>query len=436
MVFLPHWPPVKESRSIKYDLSRIELLLNILDNPQLRIPPVIHVAGTNGKGSTIAFIRSILECCGLKTHVFTSPHLKRFNERIVLAGSEITDDYLYTLVEECRIASEKHSLEPSFFEVATTVAFLAFSRINADFTLLEVGIGGRLDATNVIKNPIMSVITPISYDHMDILGNSLEEIALEKSGIIKSHVPCVVSLQTPEVHDVIECTAKTKQVKLIRFEYDFGVSIVNDLLHYKSDTLNIVTPRPSLLGYHQYINAATAIAVVNNLYNIKVLKILDSCHIKQGITNTKWEGRLQCVSKGKINQLLPKNWELLVDSAHNNAGAQAIASWLRDQEKVKTYCIVGMTKNRNIYEFAKKFEFLVSEVICVSIDSEPFNYQALEMLQILKQTKLSFTVSMCNKVDDAIRYILNKEINLNEKIRILITGSIFLVSDFILCNQN
>jgi dihydrofolate synthase / folylpolyglutamate synthase len=430
MVFLPHWPIAKERSSMKLNLHRIKSLLRVLGDPHKKLP-VIHVAGTNGKGSTVAFIRSILEKAGLTVHVFTSPHIERFNERISLAGSEIADDYLYAILEECRIAAEKHNIEASFFEGTTAAAFLAFSRHSADIVILEVGLGGRLDATNVIENPLISVITPISYDHTNILGNSLKKIAAEKACIIKPKIPCVVSLQRPEVHKVIENYADKQNSPLIRYEYDFGVSIEKGLLSYKAENLNIKTNPPSLLGYHQYINAAAAIATVSHIKEIKITPQ----HIAKGITSATWKGRLQKITCGRLHKLLPVNWELFVDAAHNEAGAQSCAAWLKDQKKMKTCLIVGMTQNRDPEKFLKQFQPLVSKVICVSIDHEPMNYQAHEMIELIHDKKLKAISFAWEKVEDALLHILHLE-QKSDKIRIIVTGSIFLIADFFARNRN
>jgi dihydrofolate synthase/folylpolyglutamate synthase len=423
MVWLPHWPAIGLQTQIRLGLERIKNLLEVLGSPHLNLPPTIHVAGTNGKGSSVAFMKSIFEAAGFKVHRYISPHMSRFNERILLAGKEIEDDYLFSLLEECRIATEANNLEVSFFEGITVAAFLGFSRVEADILLLETGLGGRLDATNVIEKPIASVITPISYDHQAILGARLEEIAYEKACIIKSHCPCIASMQTEEVHNVIENYAEKMNSPVIRFESEFGVSIANTgELEYKSRKRNIITPPPSLPGYHQYINAATAIAAIDNCYDFP-----DDI-FKLGIAKAKWWGRLTRITNGKIFNKLPKNFELWVDGAHNEAGAMAVSAWLLDQPKKETILIFGMTRNRDINKFLRYFKGLLTKIICVNIQSEPDSYKAKQIPELINDVELKSISACALNLNEAFQNIL--ESTSPSKSRILIAGSLFLASDF------
>lgn len=432
MVFLPHWPKFKEVQAGKINLDQIAALLSVLDNPQKKLPPIIHVTGTNGKGSTVAFMRAILEAAGLKVHIYTSPHLERFNERIVLAGSEISDSYLFSILEECRIAVEKNNIDISFFEATTAAAFLAFSRNKADVVLLEVGLGGRLDATNIIEDPALCVITPISFDHMAFLGNTLAKIAYEKACIIKQNVPCIVSMQPEDVHEVIESYAANKNAHLVRFEYDFGASILPEgLLSYKSHDLSIIAPKPSLEGHHQYVNAATAIAAISHLKGFKISEE----NIKDGIANAKWKGRIQRVNHGRLKNSLPEQWEVILDGAHNEAGAQSFAGWLQDQPAVKTYLVIGMTRNRDIGRFISYFKGRVDQIVCVSVHSEPLSYRAQDMICWIDDEDVKQIVTIQEDINDALTSILEREKGA-ENIRILITGSLFLVADFLVANKN
>jgi dihydrofolate synthase/folylpolyglutamate synthase len=424
---MPHWPRVGEV-VIKAGLSRITKMLDALGNPEKAMPPVIHFAGTNGKGSTIAFVQAILESAGLKVHTYTSPHLLRYNERIRLGGNEINDGYLYSLLEECRIVSEKKQIEVSFFEGTTAAAFLAFAREKADILLLETGLGGRLDATNVIANPLLSVITPISLDHMSVLGNNLSMIAYEKAHIIKENTPCVVSMQVPEVHSVIEKYAELKNSELFRYEYDFGCEFKNDGFLYKSDNLMLELEKPALEGYHQFINASTAVAAVSHLSNFKI----DDMHFKNGIKNAKWEGRLKRITQGKLVEGMPENWQLWIDGAHNEGGARALSQWLRDQSKeYKNIMILGMTKNRSIKDFISHFFNSVEHVIGVPIYSEPVSYSGDFVQSCLHE--LGVDSSSKNSLKEALDEIISKYSK--EKVRIIITGSLFLMSDFFVANN-
>lgn len=426
MVFLPHWPKVGEV-IIKKGLERISKMLDVLGNPDKKMPPVIHFAGTNGKGSTVAFVQSILEASGLKVHVYTSPHLLRYNERIRLCGREIEDGYLYSLLEECRIVSEKNNIDVSFFEGTTAAAFLAFSREKADVVLLETGLGGRLDATNVIANPLVSVITPISFDHMAILGPEISMIAYEKAHIIKQKIPCVVSMQIPEVHKVIEQYAELQNAPLFRYEYDFGCKISDNGFTYMSDDLALDLDKPSLQGYHQFINASTAIAAVS----LSGFKITDMDY-RHGIANAKWRGRLQRITEGDLVKLIPREWQLWIDGAHNEGGARVVSSWLRDQSKeYKNVLILGMTKNRNINDFIRPFIDNIEYVVGVPVYSEPVSYRGDYIEKCLKEIEIN------SSSEESLAAALNNIVKKysTDKIRVLITGSLFLVADFFVANK-
>ncbi|NRA74221.1 MAG: bifunctional folylpolyglutamate synthase/dihydrofolate synthase [Rickettsiales bacterium] len=430
MVWLPHWPVVNAQLKPSLGLTRILSLLKALKSPHLKLPPVIHIAGTNGKGSTIAFMRAIFEAAGLEIHRYTSPHLLRFNERILLAGQEIQDDYLFSLLEECRLTSEQHNIPISFFEGITTAAFLAFSRHKADVVLLEVGLGGRLDATNVIDKPLISVITPISYDHQDILGAKLEQIAYEKACIIKPNCPCVISMQTKSVHNVIQAFAQKQKSPLIRYEHEFGVSITKtNTLEYKSAKRNLITQSPALFGYHQYVNAATAIAAIETCYTFSN-KIFET-----GITKAKWLGRLTNIKNGKLFNILAKNTELWIDTAHNEGGAQALATWLADQPEKETILILGMTKNRNINKFLKYFKGLITKIICVNVYSEPMSYKSETMVDLIVDSHLKTISTHVKTLHESFNYI-KKITSKKSTSRVLITGSIFLISDFLRANNS
>jgi len=427
MVWLPHWPKFHPGLPTTLGLSRIITLLKAAGSPHLKLPPTVHIAGTNGKGSTVAFIQSIFEAAGLRVHRYTSPHIISFNERILLAGQEIQDDYLFSILEECRIISEQHNIVVSFFEGVTAAAFLAFSRIKAEILLLEVGLGGRLDATNVIESPLMSVITPISYDHEKILGCTLEQIAYEKACIMKPGRPCVVGMQTRGVYGVLSAHAQKIKAPLIQFECDFGVSITEaGNLEYKSGSCNIATPAPSLAGYHQYINAATAIAAVSNCHSFS-----DEI-FRAGITSARWQGRLEKVAHGALFNTLPRSFELWLDGAHNENGAQAIAAWLADQPKKETFLILGMTKNRDVNKFLKHFKGLAYKIICVNVYCEPLSYPGERIPTLINDSELKNIATHATTLPEALSIIQTAQKDAAS--RILITGSLFLVSDFLVEN--
>jgi len=429
MVWLPHWPRIGEMTSIKLGLDRIKTLLQLLDNPEKKMPPAIHIAGTNGKGSTTAFVRSILEQAGLKAHVFTSPHLERFNERIVLAGREIQDDYLFSLLEECRLVVEKNSLEISFFEGITVAAFLAFSRIEADVVVLETGMGGRLDATNVLDRPLITIITPISYDHTNVLGESLTEIAIEKCGIMRQLSPCVVSMQTDEAAYAIEKFAENLGTLLIRYEYDYGVFLEDGKMRYKDHNLDILIDPPSLPGYHQFVNAAASIAAVRAVYGARITKDI----IEQGVKKAFWKGRLQKITSGLIYKKIPEEWEVWLDCAHNESGAQTLGAWLRDLPDIPTYLIFSMTRNRDVNKFLSHIDNL-KRIICSDISSEPLGYKGRQIPPLIEDEEKLKICEVVTSIEEAIDLISRIDPDLKKK-RIIIAGSMYLVSDFFRYNS-
>lgn len=427
MVKMPHWPIPIGYKPIDLDLHRIKLLLQELGNPQDRLPPVIHISGTNGKGSTLSFLKSIFQTAGYKVHSYISPHLVRFNERIVLANNEIDDDFLYEVTEECRLASENINIQPTFFEGTTAAAFLAFSRVKADILLLEVGLGGRLDATNVINNPIMSIITSISMDHMEFLGEDLIKIAFEKAGIIKPNCPCVVSQQHPEVIDTLFKVIQQRNSHAYIYEYDWMISKdVDNNIIYESQTKNLNSLKPSLQGDHQYINAGNAITAV---LNIKDFEITPE-HISVGIANAVWPARIQRLLEGNIVNSLSKNFEVWVDGAHNEAAAHVLDLWLEEQPKIPTYIIFGMTRGRDCQSFLKIFADKIKHVVGITIEAEPSSYSGESIRK--EAESLNIEASSCESIEEAVQIISNLEKN---KSRILVCGSLYLAGDFIFKNQ-
>lgn len=418
MVFMPDWPKQIGYKPIDFGLDRVLELLDRLGNPHKKLPPVVHFAGTNGKGSTSAFLRSFLEAAGYKVHVYSSPHLMNFNERIVLAGREISDDYLKQLSEECRIAAG--DMRITFFEGTTALAYLAFSRTQADIVLLETGMGGRLDATNIIDKPACTVITPISLDHTEYLGNDIRLIAGEKVGILKHNVPCVSSLQTEEAHLVIEQKADALAAPLFSLGYDWMVDKTETGMKYESKRGDIDLPKPSLLGDHQIVNAGTAITVTKCL---KDFTITDE-HIIAAIQNTKWPARMQQITKGDIANKLPENWEIWVDGMHNAAGAQIISTIIDDWDDKPTYIICGFTKGRDATSILSYFKNNVSFACGILVQSEPSAQKAEEVANAAIQSGLD--AKSFDSIDEAVYFLTHK---FEKPARILVCGSLYLASD-------
>ena len=426
-MYLPHWPVPHGSKDIVLGLDRVKALLERLGSPEEKLPPVIHVAGTNGKGSTIAYLKAILEHAGYKVHRYTSPHIRQFNERIVLAGKEITDDYLSQVIEETRLAAG--DLQTTFFEGSTAAAFLAFSRVKADVLLLETGLGGRLDATNVIGNPRLTVITPISEDHTEYLGNTISAIAYEKAGIIKPKVPCVISWQLKEAQEVL--LKKCAEVNAPNYSFDQHwnfektTSGFNFIDHVNEEIIPL--PDPLLIGIHQIINAATAVATVKLLDDFDI-SYENICY---GLTNTFWPARMQMIKHGVLRDMLPSDWELWVDGAHNNGGAQMLAATIESLWHDKpTYLINGRTGNRDIKSFLAYFKDKVKLVCGVKVRSEPLGELAVNIVNGAKEIGLE--AYECDSLPDAIKFIMQKS---NQPSRILVCGSLYLAADVALANK-
>lgn len=422
MVHMPHWPIGNWHKSIKYNLDYPLKLSNALGNPHLKLPPVIHIAGTNGKGSSVAMLSAIFAAAGLEVHAYTSPHLVEFNERIVLANEKIDDDYLFNIMERTRIAAQAITEEPQFFfEGITVAAFLAFSEVKADVLILETGIGGRIDATNIVPSPLLSLITPISYDHMDCLGSTLPLIAGEKAGIIKQGRPCVISAQTDDVYQVLIEKCAQLGSPAFAYEYDFGIEKTPGGFKYFSHKLSCEFPAPALIGDHQLVNASACIAAIT-LVN-KDFKI-NNAQIAEGLQRTKWSARLEKVPPAKYAKLVSQDVNIWVDGAHNNSGAQVLSYWIKNNLESPTYLILGMTKNRNVLKFCQYFKGLVTDIYGVKVLSETNSYSA-EALELAGSSG-NITIKPVDSIDNALA-----QISANSKgANIIICGSLFLAADF------
>ncbi|MDN5247550.1 MAG: folylpolyglutamate synthase/dihydrofolate synthase family protein [Wolbachia endosymbiont of Tyrophagus putrescentiae] len=421
MIHMPHWPKPLGQRPSDYSLDRIKNLLNKLGNPEKKIPPVVHIAGTNGKGSTLSFIRYIMQAAGYKVHTYTSPHLIYFNERIVASGHYIDDKELYNLLEECRIANTEG--QPiTLFEAATIAAFLAFSRHKADITLVETGMGGRLDATNVIDCPILTIITSISLDHTEYLGPTEEIIAGEKAGIMKHSVPCIIAAQKKSVMDAIGSHAATKKSPLYRNGYEWDCYRQDNKTVFRSSVQEIVLPLPSLKGDHQIANAGNAIAacsILSGKYGFNIGKE----DIDSGLQNTYWPARLEHIKTGS---LLPKNWQLFLDGAHNNDGANVLAKWIANDFPEGVYVIFGITHNRSVEEFLQHLKPYTKLLCAVCVKSEPYAVNAHLIKE--KATNMQIKAVECESIGDAISNHILKENKEGIK-TILVCGSLFLAGD-------
>lgn len=334
---------------IDMSLERVERLLHDLGRPQDKLPPVVHVAGTNGKGSTVAFLRAFYEAAGFRVHVYTSPHLVRFNERIRLAGRIIADEDLLPLLEEVERVNAGRPV--TFFEITTAAAFLAFSRSPADLVLLETGLGGRLDATNVVMQPALTVITPIGMDHQEYLGGRIETIAAEKAAIMKRGVACVVADQPRGVNKVLEARSLEYGVPLLKEGDDFFVRSHGEGMLFKGRAVEWVLPLPSLEGKHQMRNAALALACVEWLRDAFPVP---PAALALGLRTVDWPARLQRLTSGPLVDLLPgEGWELWLDGGHNPSAGKTLAQHFRNWSDKPLYAVFGMLESKDADGFLK-----------------------------------------------------------------------------------
>ena len=394
---------------IDLSLVRLEKLLDKIDNPHLNLPPVIHLAGTNGKGSTLSYIRNILMENRYKVHAYISPHLTKFNERIILSNNEIkTKKLLDTLL----LIKKINANEPiTFYEITTAAAFYLFANEKADFLLLETGLGGRLDATNIIKESLINIITPIGLDHQEFLGKNIYKIANEKLGIIKESSKIIISKQKNIINKHIKKKlANNKNTKLYYGkEYKiFEKNKNNFILQYNGKKFKF--SNPTLLGEHQVENVSTAITAILKLkeigYSINVKSI------NNGIIHTKWPGRIE---KGKLKKI-----KVYLDGAHNIDGAKQLFKYFK-KENIKVWLVLGMLNNKNIKEFLKILKPIIIGIVPVSIPNEKNSYTTEQITDVSK--KLNIESFYCKNIDEANLFFKK---NIKPK-NILVTGSLYLI---------
>jgi dihydrofolate synthase / folylpolyglutamate synthase len=405
-------------KMIDLSLGRIQRLLGELGAPHERLPPVIHVAGTNGKGSTIAFMRAALEAAGQRVHVYTSPHLVRFNERIRLAGRLVDDNRLTDAFDRCEAANGGQPI--TVFEITTAAALLLFAETPADYLLLEVGLGGRYDATNVVDRPAATVITPISIDHQEFLGDTIEKIAFEKAGILKKGAPGVIAEQDPRALSVIEREARAVGASLVVGGRDFSMREENGRLVYEDDMGLLDLPQPRLRGRHQHGNAANAIAAVRALGNVATPR-----HFERGLAEAEWPARLQRLRSGPLLDLSPPRAELWLDGGHNEGGGKVLAAAMadfEDQSPRPLVLICGTLATKDTAGFLRHFKGLVQEVLAVPIAGEHAARPAEEVARIAEGVGVGAVAS--TSVQSALRYLAARD--WASPPRILIAGSLYL----------
>ena len=416
---------------IDLGLPRMHRLLERLDHPERRLPPVIHVAGTNGKGSTIAYLRAILEAAGLRVHVYTSPSLVRINEcyRLGRAGGGILvdDDELRSALEHCERANAGEPI--TLFEIETAAAFYLFARHPADAVLLEVGLGGRLDATNVIDKPLASVIAPVSMDHTEFLGDTLMGIAREKAGIIKRDVPVICAEQAPEAIAVIEQHVRRLRAPLYTAGQEWHVSVERGRLVYQDDRGLMDLAAPKLFGRHQFDNAGLAIATLRALDAFRI----EPSAFESGIVNAEWPARMQRLSSGALVDQGPSGCEVWLDGGHNAEGGRVVAAALGDlEERVSRplVVIVGMLANKDAGAFLANFAGLTRHIIVVQI---PGRDNAMPPDRLADAARsLGMRVESAAGVEAALRTLARLAYEVPP--RILITGSLYLAGHVLSAN--
>lgn len=391
-------------------MDRVERLLAALGNPERSVPPVIHIAGTNGKGSTQAMIRAGLEAGGSLVHAYTSPHLARFHERIRLAGELISEGALTALLDECVVANGPDEI--TFFEITTCAAFLAFSRVKADYTLLEVGLGGRLDATNVVAKPILTVITPVSIDHQQYLGETLAEIAGEKAGILKRGVLCVIGPQEDAGMAVIEARAARLGCPVLAFGQQWSAWEERGRLVYQDENGLLDLPLPNLPGPFQIQNAGAAIAALRALGK-------DQAACEAAVTKAYWPARMQRLRVGPLVGSAP-GVELWLDGGHNPAGGAAVAATLARMPVRETHLICGMLNTKDVRGYMEPLAPHVTRLHAVSIPGEKNTLPA----EVTRDAALS--VGMDAVVAGSVAEALVAIVAGSPGARVLICGSLYL----------
>ncbi len=406
---------------IDLTLERVHRLLARLGHPERDLPPVIHIAGTNGKGSTLAMIRAGLEAAGARVHAYTSPHLVRFHERISLAGRPIDEDRLAATLDECERANGGAPI--TYFEITTCAAFLAFAREKADWLLLEVGLGGRLDATNVIERPALSIITPVSLDHQTFLGTTVGEIAAEKAGILKPGIPAVIGPQSEEAREAIEAEAARLGAPLSVHGQDWLTFEERGRLVWQGPDRLWDLPLPALPGPHQVENAGTAIAA------LVALGVGEEEVATAALRNARWPARMARLGPGPLTALAPRA-EIWLDGGHNAAAGAALATTLKRLPPRPTWLVAGMLETKDAGAFLAPLAPLADGLIAVPVPDQPAGLAA-ERLAAMAETE-GLTTDVAPDVASALSRIHARSPNG----RILICGSLYLAGSVLAQNRS
>jgi dihydrofolate synthase/folylpolyglutamate synthase len=408
---------------IDLSLGRIERLLKALGNPQEKLPPVIHIAGTNGKGSTIATLRACLEAGGYRVHAYISPHLVRFHERIRLAGRLIEEEALVALLEECERTNGGEPI--TYFEITNAAAFLVFSRVPADVVLLEVGLGGRLDSTNVVRRPAVTAITPISLDHQAFLGDTIAQIAGEKAGILKPGAPAVIGPQPEEAEAVIEARAVELDAPLSRWQHEWHCIETAAGMRFAGERWQLDLPMPSLLGAHQIVNAGTAIAC---LEQFQQGLLLSAEAVAKGLRQIEWPARMQRLSRGPLVEMMPAGWELWLDGGHNPGAGAVLAKFVAGWHDRPLFLVVGMLNTKDSAGFLRPLAPHAKALAAVTIPGEQNPLPAEAIATSARSVGLIATTAA--SVEAALRDISSS----SAPGRVLICGSLHFAGTVLAAN--
>jgi dihydrofolate synthase/folylpolyglutamate synthase len=411
-------------KAIDLSLERLLRLLDALDHPERRLAPVVHIAGTNGKGSTLAMLDAMLAADGRRVQRYISPHLVRFNERILFDGAPIDERVFTEVLDRAERANRGEPI--TFFEITTAAAFLAFAERPADILLLETGLGGRLDATNVIERPLLTLITPVSYDHQAYLGDRLEQIAGEKAGILKAGVPCALGPQRQEALDAIQARAEAVGAPLILHGRNWEALRIADRLQVRHGQTTLDLPLPALQGAHQIDNAGLAVVAALSLGELAPARAA----IAEGLIKARWPARLQTLTSGPLAALLPEGSTLWLDGGHNPAAGEVLAAYVADNDPRPLHLVVGMLNTKDSLGFLAPLAPLAASLQAVPVPEEQASRDPEQVVE--EAEDLGLPAEACSDVASALAAIAGRS---PSPVRVLICGSLYLAGHVLRANS-
>ncbi|MGI9416282.1 MAG: bifunctional folylpolyglutamate synthase/dihydrofolate synthase [Geminicoccaceae bacterium] len=411
-------------KAIDLSLKRLERLLEALGHPERRVAPVVHIAGTNGKGSTLAMLDAMLSADGRRVQRYISPHLVRFNERILLDGKPIDEPAFAEVLDRAEQANRDAPI--TFFEITTAAAFLAFAERDADILLLETGLGGRLDATNVIEQPLLTLITSVSLDHQAFLGDRLEQIAGEKAGILKSGVPAAIGPQAPEAMDAIQARAEALGVPLTLHERDWHAERIGDRLRVRHHDAELDLPLPALEGEHQIENAGLAVVAATMLGDLAP----SARAMARGLTAARWPARLEALAAGPLADRLPAGSSLWLDGGHNPAAGEALGLFFQDDDPRPLHLVVGMLNTKDSKGFLASLAPSAASLLAVPVPDEQASHAPDDVVQDARA--LDIAAETATNVESALSTIAARA---SSPVRVLICGSLYLAGHVLRANS-